>query len=324
MNYALRLGMVYHSVNNSSYLRDNLTLRSEVWKILLGYYPLNTDLKENLTKRKRQEYIDTSLIYDSLLENPSKNMNEGEMKIYKQISVDVPRTMPEYRLFSYERIRRMMLRLLYIWSMRHPASGYVQGFNDLCTPFIAILILQYCNMDIDCIENIEESTVYELGESALLEIEADSYYCFTKMMDRIQNNYTHNQPGLTKMINKMEEIIKTVDAELYDYLMEHNVAFMQFCFRWMNCYLMREFSLKLILRIWDTYFSEEDAFNTFHIYVCASLLLSFSEKLKGMTEFQEMIMFLQNLQITNWQLDDVDVLLAKAYQIYSLYGNKIK
>jgi hypothetical protein len=251
-------------------------------------------------------------------------MNEGEMKIYKQISVDVPRTMPEYKLFSYERIRKMMLRLLYIWSMRHPASGYVQGFNDLCTPFIAILILQYCSMDIDSIDCIKEEGVFGLGESALLEIEADSYYCFTKMMNRIQNNYTNNQPGLTKMITKMEDIIKTVDNELYEHLIENNISFMQFSFRWMNCYLMREFGLKQILRIWDTYFSEEDAFNNFHIYVCASLLLSFSEKLKKMTEFQEMIMFLQNLQITNWQLDDVDVLLAKAYQICSLYGNKLK
>lgn len=250
-------------------------------------------------------------------------MNDSEMKIYKQISVDVPRTMPEYKLFSFERIRKMMLRLLYVWSMRHPASGYVQGFNDLCTPFLAIFLAEYTNIDLEILD-ITEECIYELGEDILMEIEADSYWCFTKMMDRIQTNYTNNQPGLTKMIQKMEDIIKLVDEDLAKHLTQFDITFMQFSFRWMNCYLMREFSLKLIIRLWDTYFSEEDAFNTFHLYVCASLLLNFSEKIKKMTEFQETMMFLQNLPMSSWSLEEIDVLLAKAYQIHTMYGKFIK
>ena len=34
------------------------------------------------------------------------------------------------------------------------------------------------------------------------------------------------------------------------------IDFLQFSFRWMNCLLMRELSLDLILRVWDTYLSE--------------------------------------------------------------------
>lgn len=280
-------------------------------------------MKESLIKRKRQEYIDTCLIYDSLLDNPLKNMNDSEMKIYKQISVDVPRTMPEHKLFSYDRTRKMMLRLLYVWSMRHPASGYVQGFNDLVTPFIAIFLGQYITFDY-IVLNVSEECVLDLGEDILLEIEADSYWCFSKMMDRVQTNYTNNQPGLTKMIKKMEEIINLVDENLFKHLSQFEISFMQFSFRWMNCYLMREFTLKLIIRLWDTYFSEEDAFNDFHLFVCAGLLLNFSEKLKKMGDFQETIMFLQNLPMTNWTLEDIDVLLAKSYQIHSMYGKFVK
>jgi hypothetical protein len=276
-----------------------------------------------MVKRKRQEYRDTCLIYDSILDNPGKNMTDSEMKIYKQISVDVPRTMPEYKLFSYDRIRKMMLRLLYVWSMRHPASSYVQGFNDLCTPFIVIFLAQYMKIDYDTLD-VSEGDLYQLGEEVLLEVEADSYWCFTKMMDRVQNNYTHNQPGLTKMIKKMEEIIGLVDDGLIKHFEQFELTFLQFCFRWMNCYLMREFSLKLIVRLWDTYFSEEDAFNNFHLYVCATLLLNFAEKLKKMEEFQEIMMFLQNLPITNWGIEDIDILVAKAYQIHILYGKSIK
>ncbi len=286
---------------------------------------MNSELKENLIRRKRQEYIETCLIYDSLIENPTKNMNDSEMKIFKQISVDVPRTMPEYRLFSIVKIRKMMLRLLYVWSMRHPASGYVQGFNDLCTPFFVIFLSQIRNSnDIESTLDLSEETLMDIGEDILMLVEADSYWCFTKMMDRIQTNYTHNQPGLTIMIKKMEEIIKLVDIDLYKRLELFEVTFMQFSFRWMNCYLMREFPLKLIIRIWDTYFSEDDAFNSFHLYVCACLLLNFSEKIKKMTEFQEIMMFLQNLPMSSWTLEEIEVLLAKAYQIQTMYGLKIK
>lgn len=31
-------------------------------------------------------------------------------------------------------------RILYIWAIRHPASGYVQGINDLVTPFFVVFL----------------------------------------------------------------------------------------------------------------------------------------------------------------------------------------
>jgi hypothetical protein len=263
-------------------------------------------------------------MYNILLENPQKNMNETEYNIYKQIQKDLPRTMPEYKVFSYEKINKMMLRILYVWSLRHPASGYVQGFNDLCTPFILVFLAQHIKeIDFDNLENLnEEQLNFKLKDDICWEIEADSYNCFTAMMNKIQNNYTNNQPGLHKMLSKMEDIIKLVDKDVIQHFERNEVTFLQFSFRWMNCYLMREFSLKLIIRLWDTYFSEEDAFNCFHLFVCAGLLLNFSEKIKKMN-FQEMISFLQNLPTNTWTLDDIRILLAKAYQINVLYGKSL-
>ena len=85
----------------------------------------------------------------------------------------------------------------------------------------------------------------------------------------------------------------------------------------------KRISGKLILRLWDAYFSEEKGFSEFHLYVCACLLLTFSEKLKAMTEFQELIVFLQNLPTANWRIEDMDMLLAKSYSIKMLYSNSI-
>lgn len=33
-----------------------------------------------------------------------------------------------------------MERILYIWAIRHPASGYVQGINDLVTPLYVVFL----------------------------------------------------------------------------------------------------------------------------------------------------------------------------------------
>ena len=33
---------------------------------------------------------------------------------------------------------------MYIWAIRHPASGYVQGINDLVTPFFLVFLEEYC------------------------------------------------------------------------------------------------------------------------------------------------------------------------------------
>lgn len=42
-------------------------------------------------------------------------------------------------------------------------------------------------------------------------------------------------------------------APLHAHLQEQGVEYMQFAFRWMNCLLMREMSVRNIVRMWDTY-----------------------------------------------------------------------
>lgn len=41
-------------------------------------------------------------------------------------------------------------RILFIWAIRHPASGYVQGINDLVTPFFVVFICEYIGRIIAC------------------------------------------------------------------------------------------------------------------------------------------------------------------------------
>ena len=59
------------------------------------------------------------------------------------------------------------------------------------------------------------------------------------------------------MVQGLKELVERVDSSLHAHLVREKVDFMQFAFRWMNCLLMREISLDLVIRLWDTYLSEE-------------------------------------------------------------------
>lgn len=93
---------------------------------------------------------------------------------------------------------------------------------------------------------------------------------------------------------------------------------MDFAYRWVSCYLTREFNIVQTIRLWDTYFSEDEGFSQFHCYVCAALFLYFSKDLKGM-QFQDAMLFLQNLPTQKWSDDDLNILMAKSFEMKQLY-----
>ena len=46
-----------------------------------------------------------------------------------------------------------------------------------------------------------------MEEKVLINVEADTFWCLTKVIDDIQDNYTESQPGVHKIINKMKKLI---------------------------------------------------------------------------------------------------------------------
>ncbi len=50
---------------------------------------------------------------------------------------------PLIPIFQKTIVQNIFQRVLYVWAVRHPASGYVQGINDLLTPFFAVFLTEY-------------------------------------------------------------------------------------------------------------------------------------------------------------------------------------
>ena len=124
---------------------------------------------------------------------------------------------------------------------------------------------------------------------------------------------------------------------------------MHMVFRWMNCLLLRELPHRLVLRLWDALLCEEDGFESFHVYVCATLLVGFSDELVSLsfqvwwcryrglggelthsppwTPMQELLMFLQSgvpEKLAAWRVPHIESLLGQAFINKSLFDDSPK
>nr|XP_055047453.1 TBC1 domain family member 22A isoform X1 [Misgurnus anguillicaudatus] len=299
-------------------------VRPITWKLLSGYLPANAERRESTLQRKRQEYFGfIEQYYDS-------RNDENHQDTYRQIHIDIPRMSPEslilqpevteihidiprtnplIPLFQQASVQEIFERILFIWAIRHPASGYVQGINDLVTPFFVVYVFEYIE------EEVENFNVSSLQEEVLRNIEADSFWCMSKLLDGIQDNYTFAQPGIQRKVKALEELVSRIDETVHRHMQQYEVEYLQFAFRWMNNLLMRELPLRCTIRLWDTYQAEPEGFSHFHLYVCAAFLVRWRKEILEEKDFQGLMILLQNLPTMHWGNEEVSVLLAEAYRL---------
>ncbi|KAG5401757.1 hypothetical protein IGI04_016364 [Brassica rapa subsp. trilocularis] len=282
-------------------------MRPDVWRLLLGYAPPNSDRREAVLRRKRLEYLESvGQFYDL----PDSERSDDEINMLRQIAVDCPRTVPDVSFFQQAQVQKSLERILYTWAIRHPASGYVQGINDLVTPFLVIFLSEYLEGDVD------SWSMSDLSAAKVSDVEADCYWCLTKLLDGMQDHYTFAQPGIQRLVFKLKELVRRIDEPVARHMEEQGLEFLQFAFRWYNCLLIREIPFSLINRLWDTYLAEGDALPDFLVYIYASFLLTWSDELKKL-DFQEMVMFLQHLPTQTWTDQELEMVLSRAYMWHS-------
>lgn len=59
----------------------------------------------------------------------------------------------------------------------------------------------------------EQYDVGALPPSVLEALEADSFWCLSKLLDGIQDNYIFAQPGIQRQVARMKELCSRVDGE---------------------------------------------------------------------------------------------------------------
>ncbi|KAK0168638.1 hypothetical protein PV327_002416 [Microctonus hyperodae] len=282
-------------------------LRSVTWRLLSEYLPANLERRQQVLERKRLDYRNLVEQYYNT------ERDEGFQDTYRQIHIDIPRMSPLISLFQQNTVQLIFERILYIWAIRHPASGYVQGMNDLVTPFFLVFLQEAVPMS--AWQDLENYDVASLDEKQRDIIEADSFWCLSKFLDGIQDNYIFAQLGIQHKVNQLKELIQRIDAPLHQHLHQHGIDYLQFSFRWMNNLLTREIPLHCTIRLWDTYLAESDRFASFQLYVCAAFLLRWRRHLLAQPDFQGLMLMLQNLPTQNWTDSEIGVLVAEAYKL---------
>jgi hypothetical protein len=295
--------------------------RALAWKLLLGYAPTNRQRREAALARKRREYKDT--VAAQHYHDQDADRTPQDQETLRQVLVDVPRTAPDVPLFRHDRIKRLLARLLYSWAMRHPASSYVQGINDLATPLVVVFLGSYLGGGEGegggHLQVLDGHVMNHLPDSCLDEVEADAYWCLSSLLSSIQDHYTADQPGVQRMVRRLEDLARRIDPALCRHLRSEGVEFLQFSFKWMNCLLLREFRLGSVPRLWDTYIAERSGFEDFHVYVCAAFLCQFSAELQTMP-FDALFGFFQQMPTASWSDGEVEMLLSQAYVLSTLFG----
>ncbi|ELP84653.1 hypothetical protein EIN_173180 [Entamoeba invadens IP1] len=277
-------------------------LRHKVWKVLLGQLPLDQNKQASTLQSMRENYKTTR-------ERMLKEIYNYEQSHLVQIRKDLVRPNKDISFLLNSTIQKMMENVLMVWALRHPACGYVQGMSDIVVPLVYVYLTEY-TYD----EALTDDRIQRIPETILLWCEADIYYGFDMLMMRIQDHYTLDQQGIMEKLKRMEVLVSNFAPDLYQHLKSAGVIFIQFAFRWINCCLLREFSLKSAVRLWDSYISVEDGngFGELNLYCCVSLLTYFKSDLMKM-DFSEMLQFLQHLPTENWGDEEIQALVSQAF-----------
>jgi TBC1 domain family member 2 len=316
--------------------------RHDAWSILTGYYTVQHRPRTELLRRKRQEYssflrIHQSVNWDSLLKDRTSVLCSSDLVVgaeeigmMKQIRKDVPRSSGGVAFLQSGRVKLSLERVLFTWALRHPACGYVQGMNDLVLPFLLVTFAAHllasrnpCELAELRSEEVEDLLSEEkFSPSSWMDVEGDLYWMCSALLNGLQENFTYNQAGVHALVRKLEAVVGASDPSLLLHLQSIGISFGQFAFRWMNCLLVREFGLRQVLRLFDTYLAEESGnIGKLHVFICASLLTRWSSTLTGIHDFGQAMSFLQNPPTSAYSDRDMDELISEGFLKQQLYEN---
>ncbi|XP_033362489.1 TBC1 domain family member 15-like isoform X1 [Bombus vosnesenskii] len=221
------------------------SLRFEVWKFLLNYYPWNSTHIERLElkKKKTDEYFTMKLQWKSM--TPVQENNFSDYRDRKSlIEKDVNRTDRTHPYYSGDNNPHLaqLYDILMTYVMYNFDLGYVQGMSDLLSPILC-----------------------------LMESEVDAFWCFVGFMNKVSTNFEIDQVGMKAQLCQLYTLLSTTDPQLAHYLNKHDSGNMFFCFRWLLVLFKREFNAVDIMRLWEVLWTDLPCKN-FHLLLCAAIL----------------------------------------------------
>ena len=340
---ALSAVLVNNKLLIKQYSREGISdeipiLRAFIWKILLNYLPEEPKKWEENLIQKRNEYKNYKAFIEGRIQSEIKEKTYKSKDILEQIIKDVYRTNSENPFF-YELVDKnnkkseeellkiyqqrkncilkeideiyyedkinenhveVMKRILFIYTYLRPDISYHQGMNELLAP------LYYClSYDKTYQDESEEN------------IEADSFWCFYNLMNKVSLSFVSGKNrGLDAKSFIFENCLESVDAEIYNKLVELNIRSEYYCYRWFILLFSQEFEINSVLKLWDLIFSNDD-FYYYVVYIGIAIMI-LKKKIIMNGEMVDVMQTLQNLGDIN-----IEELINKTKEINEKYKDNL-
>ncbi|KAF2071403.1 hypothetical protein CYY_007282 [Polysphondylium violaceum] len=311
----------------------------------------SSELKQHNNNRKLIGNVMSELFTSMQNVNQEADSKKFE-NLIQQVHVDVIRTRPDgfVGLFELKEIEDMLKRILSIWSLENTDLSYFQGLNDLICPFLIVFLdqevkifnditnvsypnlseQQYCKkQEIFKLEKMlgDGMAIVELKECGkvtplLSRVEADVYWCISNLMKSIKHYASNTGCGLPAegMMKKLELLVRESNPDLYKHFQAKDIDFSHFSFRWMVCFLTRDFNIETGIQLWDHYFcdAEGEGFSFLHICFCSSLLSLWTDNLLK-KDFMELVQYLQKPPSLEFNHSNLQSLLKDALSTKQKY-----
>ncbi len=244
-------------------------MRAIAWKLLCGVLPPDrADWDAELAAR-RAEYW--NLVSEYSLE-PSACAPPGDhplcssansrwkehfkdLELRENIARDTNRALADVPTFKP--LRDALSRLLFVHSKQCPAARYRQGMHELAAPFLLVFAT---------------APFADAGDA-----EADAYFCYDCVAREMSTLYASNET-LTQQVRELQALLRIKDPGLEKHLTTLGVDVRFFALRWLRLWLVHEFALEDMVRIWDSLLTAERTLPWLR-YICVAMIIRIRDEL---------------------------------------------
>lgn len=89
------------------------------------------------------------------------------------------------------------------------SEAWQKSSSDLVAPFLVVFLSEYLEGGID------NWSMSDLSSDEVSNVEADCYWCLSKLLDGMQDHYTFAQPGIQRLVFKLKELVRRIDGNFF-------------------------------------------------------------------------------------------------------------
>ncbi|KIH50756.1 hypothetical protein ANCDUO_19162 [Ancylostoma duodenale] len=151
---------------------------------------------------------------------------------------------------------------------RNLDDGYIQGMCDILAPLLVVF-----------------------------EDEALTLECFTKLMDRLRENFPQRS-GMDLCLMNLRSLIQVVDPQIFSMLTStSDFTHLYFSYRWFLLDFKRELSYDCIFRVWETIWAATRTFSPhFPLFFALAMVTNYRDVIiANNMDFTDMIKFFNEM-----------------------------